>query len=103
MSYTELLGTLYLMRLVRQVLDDEHYTASRVAEITNMRVRRVRELLKFAHEMGAKPCRAGRSMDSSPDMTGGSGGAATAVATPSGKTDDPPPEPADSTEGGEEA
>ena len=46
--------TLYLMRLVRQVLDDEHYTASRVAEITGMRIRRVRELLKFTHEMEAK-------------------------------------------------
>ena len=46
MMETEFGNLLKLARLVRKVLDDEHYTLSRIAEICEMDVDRARNMLR---------------------------------------------------------
>lgn len=46
MSETEFGNLLILARLIRQVLDDEHYTLSRIAEICEVDVEQARNILR---------------------------------------------------------
>ncbi len=46
MSETEFGNLLILARLIRQVLDDEHYTLSRIAEICEVDVSQARNILR---------------------------------------------------------